>query len=108
MANLTISEMRKWLANKDPNYGGHIGWVNKVKQWSDNQVLAVYRSRQEAIARDSVKKKVEEEQLKGLPTIIDDIEPSVKEQYHQITLMDVFGDEMKKVHRKNCERVTSY
>ena len=104
----TVAEMRKWLKNNDPVYGGHIGWINKVNSYGDGQVIAIYRSRQEAIAKEEAKKKVEEDAKKGLPTIIEDVKPIIRETWHQMSLMDIFGDEMKKTHYANCERVSNY
>jgi len=116
----TVAEMRKWLKNNDPVYGGHIGWINKVNSYGDGQVIAVYRSRQEAIAKEEAKKKVEEDAKKGLPTIIEDI-PEYRlsnssslddlgfiKSWNQLTLMDIFGEEMRKTHYDNCEKVTNY
>ena len=110
MATMSINEMRKWLKNNDPVYGGHKGWIDKVSQWSDMQVLAVYRSRQEAVYKKKAKEKVSEAQLQGLPMTLQDVN---KEEGHnidktgQLTLMDVFGDVMKEAHYKNCERISS-
>ena len=93
MSSLSIAEMRKWLANKDPKYGGHPNWARKVKNWSDNQVLAVYHSRQNQIAKDKAKAKVTEAQKEGIPLIVDDVKPPKRENYKQLTLMDIFKDQ---------------
>lgn len=94
MATMNISAMRDWLMNMDPQYGGNRGWITKVKNFSDNQIIAVYHSRQAAIAKANAKILVKEDANKGLPTLVEDKIPQ-REMYHQMTLMDVFGDTMK-------------
>lgn len=66
-----INEMKRWLKEKDPDYGGNKSWINKVNSWPTNRIYAVYMSRQETLKRREKKKKEED-------------------KFHQITMDEIF------------------
>lgn len=74
--SMTIEQMRKYVADSYPNSEN---WQKKAKSMPPNQVIAIYNSLRARVSSPNRKIKKNENTQKP------------KEEYHQITLFEVFG-----------------